>query len=334
MKVIAIVTDSWHPEMNGVIVTIEKIKEGIEKLGEYEVQVISPNDFSSIKCPTYKDIRLSLFPKDRMKKLLSKVDAVHLATEGPLGWAARNVCKKKGWAFSSAFHTKLPEYIHEIFPPIPPDFWYKWVARFHKRSSGVLVPVHSVKKELKRHGIKHAKVWSRGVDVDLFHPRKVEMGHERPVHLYVGRIAMHKNLDAFLELDLPGSKVLVGHGPDREALERRFPDAQFVGRHEGEKLAEYYASADVFVFPSLTETYGIVQLEAMASGVPVAAFPVPGPIDVIENGVNGWVDKDLNKAIRKALKVSSESCRAFALKHSWKNCADQFMNNLVPKEDK
>lgn len=332
MKTIAIVTDSWHPEMNGVVMTLEHIKEEVEKTGKYKVHIISPNDFKSIKCPTYNEIRLSLFPKNRMKKLLSKVDAVHIATEGPLGISARKICLKKDWPFSSAFHTKLPEYIHAVFPLISLNHWYKFIAKFHKPSSGVLVPTQSINDQLEKYGVKNAVIWSRGVDTSLFYPKNIKHKCKKPVYLYVGRMAIHKNLEAFLDLKLSGTKILVGHGPDKDMLMRKYPDAYFVGRKEKEELAQYYNMADVFVFPSLTDTYGIVQLEAMASGVPVAAYPVPGPIDIIENGVNGWIDKDLKKAIKRALKVSSESCREFALKHTWKACADKFLDNLVFKK--
>lgn len=333
MKTIAIVTDSWHPEMNGVIVTIESVKKEIEKLG-YEVKIISPNDFINIPCPTYKEIRLSLFPRGKMKKLLKKADAIHLATEGPLGFSAREICLKKGWCFSSAFHTKLPEYVNEVIPIVSVNWLYKLVVQFHEKSSGVLVPVNSVKHTLEEYGLKNVKTWSRGVNVDLFRPQNIDLGFAKPVHLYVGRIAVHKNLHAFLDLDLPGSKVLVGYGPELEYFKHKYPDAHFVGRHEGENLARYYASADVFVFPSLTDTYGIVQLEAMACGLPVAAFPVSGPKDIIENGVNGWLDENLGIAIQKALEVSRETCHQFALRHTWTDCAREFLNNVVLKNGK
>jgi len=330
MKV-AIVTDVWHPQINGVVTTLAHLSEELRNMG-HEPVVIGPDRFATVPCPTYGEIRLSLFPGKELRKVMKKCDSIHICTEGPLGYAARKICKDRGWAFTSSFHTKLPEYINLRFGFIPVKAGYKIVRRFHRRSRCVLVPTKSIKKELEKHGFERTKVWSRGVDTELFRPQAVEISSCRPVLLYVGRVAVEKNLDSFLSLDMPGTKVVVGDGPDKRILEERYPDALFVGFKTGEELAKFYAGADVFVFPSLTDTLGLVQLEAMACGTPVAAYPVPGPLDIVKDGRTGSLDKDLKAAVEKALAMSREECREYAAAFSWRRCAKKFLKALVPRK--
>lgn len=328
---IAIVTDVWHPQINGVVTTLEHLSQELREMGHDPV-VLGPDQFTTLPCPTYGEIRLSLFPGKKLRKAMKKCEAIHICTEGPLGYAARTICKERGWEFTSSFHTKLPEYINLRFGFIPVKAGYKIVKRFHRRSKCILVPTKSIKKELDKRGFQNTKVWSRGVDTELFRPQDIEITSARPVMLYVGRVAVEKNLDSFLSLKMSGTKVVVGDGPDRALLEERYPDALFVGFKKGEELSRYYAGADVFVFPSLTDTLGLVQLEAMACGTPVAAYPVPGPLDIVKDGKTGSLDTDLQSAIEKALTMSREDCREYALTFSWRKCAEKFMKTLVPRK--
>ncbi len=248
----------------------------------------------------------------------SEIDAIHIATEGPLGIAARRFCLKHRYAFTTAFHTRFPEYVAARFG-VPTRLSYAMLRRFHAPSHGIMVAAHSIRRELARRGFRNLRPWTRGVDAELFHParRDWSLPLPRPVFLTVGRVAVEKNIAAFLELGLPGSKLVIGDGPQLQAMRRRFPEVHFAGKREGRDLARIYASADVFVFPSRTDTFGLVLLEALASGLPVAAFPVPGPLDVIGNAPVGFLDEDLGRAARACLAVSRDACRAYALRFSW-----------------
>jgi glycosyltransferase involved in cell wall biosynthesis len=301
----------------------------LELLG-HQVKVLHPQLFYSVPCPTYPEIRLALARRSRIERELREFSphAVHIATEGPLGWAARSVCRKEDFPFTTSYHTRFPEYIR-MRMPVPLTFSYPFVRNFHAAATRVMVATPALKEELEQRNFQNLVHWSRGVDTDLFRPdAKSTLCLEQPVLIYVGRVAVEKNLEAFLQLNLPGSKVIVGDGPARKELEKNYPEVHFAGYRQGEELAGYIAAANVFVFPSLTDTFGIVLLEAMACGVPVAAFPVTGPINIVRNGVNGWLDTDLDRAISKAMEVEPESCRNSALKYSWASCSKQFFTNL------
>ncbi|HTS91542.1 MAG TPA: glycosyltransferase family 1 protein [Stellaceae bacterium] len=329
---IALVSDAWLPQVNGVVRTLTTIAQEVKALG-HELVTISPDHFRTIPCPTYPEIRLALAPGRGVRRLLveARPDAIHIATEGPLGMAARRYCLRRGLPFTTAFHTRFPEYVSARFL-LPVSLGYAWLRRFHRPSRGIMVAAPSIRRELERRGFSAIRPWSRGVDAELFAPERREDFPEipRPIFMAVGRVAVEKNLAAFLELELPGSKVVVGDGPQLAELTRRFPGAHFLGRHEGLSLARCYASADVFVFPSLTDTFGLVLLEALASGVPVAAFPVTGPVDVIGEAPVGRLDRDLRKAALACLEIPRAACRDYALRFSWQTTARQFLDNLAP----
>jgi glycosyltransferase involved in cell wall biosynthesis len=328
---IAIVTDAWLPQVNGVVRTMTRMVEELTGLG-HEVRVVSPDLFRSFPCPTYPEIRLAVLPRRRLGALLDSFQpcAVHVSTEGPLGRAARAYCRARGYPFTSAYHTKFPEYV-QARARVPLRLSYAVLRRFHAASAGVMTATPSLRRELAERGFTHLLPWSRGVDTELFRPRdKGFLALPRPIFLYVGRVAVEKNVEAFLALDLPGSKLVVGDGPQRAELARRFPETHFVGARHGEDLACHYAAADVFVFPSRTDTFGLVLLEALASGLPVAAYPVPGPLDVIGDAGVGCLDEDLRRAALQAVGVPAERCRAYALEFSWRRCAEQFLANLRP----
>ncbi len=299
----------------------------------HPVETITPNRFRTIPCPSYPEIRLSLKPRRRVAVLIDahEAHAIHIATEGPLGMAARALCLKRGLPFTTAFHTKFPEYVAARFA-VPISWGYAWLRRFHAPSHGVMVATETVRRDLAARGFEKLQHWGRGVDDRLFDPakRQEDYGLPRPIFLFVGRIAVEKNLPAFLDLDLPGSKLVVGDGPMLNEFRRRYPTAHFIGKREGEALARVYAAADVFVFPSLTDTFGLVLLEALASGVPVAAFPVAGPLDIIGDSGAGVLDRNLGKAAMAALAIPRERCRAFAQTYSWTASAQQFLGNLAP----
>jgi glycosyltransferase involved in cell wall biosynthesis len=328
---ILIATDAWAPQINGVVRTLTRVRDELQALG-HRVTVIAPGDFASIPCPTYPEIRLALFPGRRMRRLIDAASpqAIHIATEGPLGQAARKYCLKRGLRFTTSFHTRFPEYINARFG-IPPGWLYAALRRFHGPSAAVMVATESLRQELTGRGFRHVVPWSRGVDTELFRPR-VERPYqvEPPIFLYVGRVAVEKNIEAFLRLRLPGSKVVVGDGPQLAALRRAHPEVLFTGAKTGEDLARHYAAADVFVFPSRTDTFGLVLLEALASGLPVAAYPVTGPLDVVNGASVGVLDENLARAAERALTIPRGDCRAFALGYSWRRCAEQFLANLAP----
>lgn len=331
MSHLVIVTDAWHPQVNGVVRTLTKVTEGMRERG-YQVTIISPQDYRSVPCPTYPEIRLALTHRRAMAKRLGELQPayVHIATEGPLGILARKICIARNWPFTTSFHTKFPEYLRQRLP-IPLSLTYGFLRRFHNRAQTCLVPTPSICLELEKWGFTSTRVWTRGVDRTLFYPRpEVDLGLKKPVFICVGRVAPEKNLAAFLSLDLPGTKLIVGDGPDLEKLKKQFPDAVFFGQKTGAALAEIYAGADVFVFPSRTDTFGLVLIEAMASGLPVGAFPVPGPLDVIGPTGAGVMSEDLRAAALGALalgRVDPEKCLAG---FTWKACVDIFESILTP----
>ncbi len=329
---VLLVSDAWLPQVNGVVRTLLALVRELKAMG-HEVATITPDLFLTIPCPGYAEIRLALFPGRKVPRLIeaARPDAIHIATEGPLGIAARRWCLRNDYAFTTAFHTRFPEYLAARVA-VPERFTYAMLRRFHEPSRGVMVATESMRRVLADNGFGNLRPWSRGVDADAFDPERRDdqfAGLPRPIFLSVGRIAVEKNLPAFLSLDLPGSKVVIGDGPALPDLKRRFPDTHFLGRRENGMLARHYASADVFVFPSRTDTFGLVLLESLASGTPVAAFPVPGPLDVIGVGGAGVLDADLRQASIAALDVSRDLCRAFALNFTWENCARQFLENLT-----
>jgi glycosyltransferase involved in cell wall biosynthesis len=326
---ILIVTDAWHPQVNGVVRTLERVADEARKMG-HDVLFLTPDLFFTVPLPTYKEIRLAVTPPGAVAKHIQEFgpDHLHIATEGPLGQAARRACLNRGWSFTTSYHTRFPEYVRARLP-LPESWSYAFLRRFHNAGRGTLVATKSLGEELKGRGFTKIRPWTRGVDSDLFRPRAESvLDFPRPIFLSVGRVAVEKNLDAFLKLDLPGTKVVVGHGPEVEPLKARYPDAIFLGKREGEELAKTYASADIFVFPSLTDTFGIVILEALASGLPVAAYPVTGPLDVLNGSKAGALDDDLQKAALAALELKHEDARALALEHSWKACAQMFIDEM------
>ncbi len=298
----------------------------------YRVEVIGPDSFRTMPMPGYRSIRLALWPARRVAQLMRSFqpDAMHIATEGPLGIAARRLAVRQSWQFTTSFHTRFPEYLHAR-TGIPKRLSYAWLRRFHGASAGILVATQSLRDELVARGFERVRAWTRGVDLDLFQPTpREEWGLPRPIFVNVGRVAVEKNLGAFLALDLPGTKVVVGDGPQLGMLKRRFPDVHFAGERHGESLARAYAGADVFVFPSRTDTFGLVLLESLACGTPVAAYPVTGPKDVLGTAPVGALDLDLGAAALRALSVDRDACRAHARGFSWAACADGFVGSLVP----
>ncbi len=313
--------------------TLATVADELRMLG-HAVEVIGPDRFRTLPCPTYPDIRLAVLPRRKLGRLIAafRPDHLHIATEGPLGIAARAWVRRRGGQFTTSFHTKFPEYL-QARTGIPPRLAYAWLCRFHNAGSGVMVATAILRAELAARGFAPIRAWTRGVDLDLFRPQPHEAfaGIARPIFLYVGRVAIEKNIRGFLDLDLPGSKVVVGDGPQLAALRRDYPGVHFTGARFGAELARAYAGANVFVFPSLTDTFGLVLLEALACGTPVAAFPVTGPLDVLAGaaGSIGAVDADLRRAALAALEGDRVACRAHAEGFSWRACARAFLDNLV-----
>ena len=326
---ILVATDAWHPQVNGVVRTYERLAIELAALG-VEMSVLAPLDFRTLPCPTYPEIRLAVPGFRRVAQCFGSVkpDAVHIATEGPIGWMVRRYCKARRIPFTTSFHTRFPEYLAQRFA-IPPAWTTAILRRFHNAGRGLMVATPSLARELESQGFERVLPWTRGVDTALFRPRAVRHFGDGPVFLYVGRIAAEKSIEDFLRLDLPGRKVVVGGGPQLEELTARYPDVLFTGKRTGEALAECYASADVFVFPSRTDTFGMVLLEAMASGVPVAALPVCGPQDVVTEGETGVLSNDLRQAALAALKLDRERVRAKAAEYSWENAARLFLANIT-----
>ncbi|MDX5932877.1 glycosyltransferase family 4 protein [Acidiphilium acidophilum] len=334
---IMIVSDAWHPQVNGVVRTLSMLTAQLEALG-HEVMVVGPDQFRTLPCPGYREIRLAVLPGRRLARLMRafRPDALHIATEGPLGMSAARLARAAGWRYTTAYHTRFPDYLAARIA-MPRRFAYAWLRWFHGRGAGTMVATASLADELRGRGFTNIRLWSRGVDPVLFHPdRAMARSWHRPIFLSVGRLAVEKNLTGFLDLDLPGTRVVVGDGPERARLERRYagPNVVFLGARQGVELAGLFASADVFVFPSRTDTFGLVVLEALASGVPVAAYPVAGPRDIIGGVIPavGILDEDLRLAALGALGLSRAACRRFAEDFSWKSCASLFMTHLVPME--
>jgi glycosyltransferase involved in cell wall biosynthesis len=328
---ILIVTDAWFPQINGVVRTLSTTRERLEALGHH-VDVIAPDRFHSIPCPTYPEIRLALCTPSRVGRMIEEhaPEAVHIATEGPLGWAARRWLRRRGIPFTSSFHTMFPEYLKLRFG-LPERFSYGGIRRFHSGANATMYSTPTLRRLLESHGFGNLVRWVRGVDTDVFKPGPAEpLDLPRPIQLYVGRIAVEKSIEDFLRLATPGTKVVVGDGPQRADLSERYPQVRFLGTLRGERLVRHYRAADVFVFPSRTDTLGLVMLEALACGVPVAAYPVQGPLDVVGDSGAGVLDDDLATAIRAAIGIDPDRCRARALTFSWDQSVQEFLGNLVP----
>ncbi len=334
---VLIATDAWEPQVNGVVRTLNRTIAELRAMG-HEVEVISPDQFTTLPMPTYPEIRLAMGAYEPMQERFKafEPEAIHIATEGPVGLAARRLCIEWKLPFTTSYHTRFPEYLSARLP-VPSAAGYAYMRWFHRPSGRVMVATPTMRDELDRRGFRNLSPWTRGVDLDQFKTREmgadqppVMEGLPRPIFLNVGRVAVEKNIEAFLALDLPGSKVVVGDGPSREELAVQYPEVHFVGSKFGEELARYFAQADVFVFPSLTDTFGLVILEAMGAGTPVAGYPAPGPIDIIPGSGAGFVDEDLRKACLDCLTLDREAVRAYALKFTWRASAEEFFRNLQP----
>jgi glycosyltransferase involved in cell wall biosynthesis len=325
-----IATDAWSPQINGVVRSLENIAAHAASF-DMEVRFLTPSDFWTLPLPGYGEIRLALTNQRKIAGSIKEFapDFVHIATEGPIGLAARRACLREKRPFTTSYHTRFPEYVAARLP-VPMRVSYAALRRFHNAAAGTMVSSPSLERVLTCHGFRNLMRWSRGVDDTLFRPRTENALADlpRPIFLFVGRVAIEKNIEAFLKLDLPGSKVIVGNGPMQARLAATYPQARFLGTLCGEQLAQVYSSADVFVFPSLTDTFGIVLLEALASGVPVAAFPVTGPLDVIGDSGTGVLAQDLREAALGALNISRDHCRKHAIKFTWKESARQFFDNI------
>ncbi|MBY0336408.1 MAG: glycosyltransferase family 1 protein [Acetobacteraceae bacterium] len=330
---VLIVSDAWQPQVNGVVRTLETVTELLRARGD-TVQVIGPDAFRSLPLPGYAEIRLALGAAPTLAAMAEAFspDAVHIATEGPLGWAMRRICLRRGWRFTTSLHTLFPEYV-AARTGIPPGLAWAVLRRFHNAGAGTFAATDTLRAVLARRGFERVQEWTRGVDLSLFNdagPRDAWTGLPRPIFLYAGRVAVEKNIAAFLSLDLPGTKVVVGDGPQRASLQAKFPNAHFAGWRKGEALAAAYRGADVFVFPSRTDTFGLVLLEALACGTPVAAYPVMGPVDVLGGSPAGVLDEDLRRACLAALDIPRAVARAHAERFSWPSCAETFRAGLVP----
>ncbi|MCC6068431.1 glycosyltransferase family 1 protein [Ferrovum sp. PN-J185] len=330
---IMIVTDAWDPQVNGVVRTLKNTRKELELLG-HQVEMLTPQEFNTVPCPTYPDIRLSLFPGAKVRERIRQYnpDALHIATEGPLGLAARAFAVKRKLAFTTAYHTRFPEYVKARFA-IPLSWTYAFLRWFHGPSHAVMAPTPVVIKDLQHYGMTNVVLWTRGVDLDIFkfqQEKGVKLNTAPPIFLYVGRVAVEKNVEAFLELDLPGSKWVAGDGPAMADIRAKYPDVNYLGVLSQTELAEVYGSADVFVFPSKTDTFGLVLLEAMACGCPVAAYPVTGPLDVIGQSGAGALNNDLRQACLDALTISRQQARSHAEQFSWSRATEQFAGYLKP----
>jgi glycosyltransferase involved in cell wall biosynthesis len=328
---IIICSDAWFPQVNGVVRSLDTVRRGLIDRG-HAVEMVTPDRFRTIPCPTYPEIRLAVFPGSGVARIIDhfQPEAIHIATEGPLGMAARKYCLSRGYPYTTAYHTRFPEYIHARCR-LPLSWSYAHLRKFHNTGKRIMVATQTIEDDLAARGFKNIRRWTRGVDTKLFHPRdKSFLDFPRPISAFVGRVAIEKNIEAFLKLDIPGTKMVVGDGPARSNLEAAYPEAKFVGNRTGEDLAKHFAAADVFVFPSRTDTFGLVLLEALASGLPVAAYPVPGPLDVIGGSDVGVLDENLAAATVKALEIDPVKCRAYAETYSWERSIDQFFGNLYP----
>ncbi len=325
---ILVATDAWHPQVNGVVRTLTMMAEAAKAL-DAEICFLTPQSFRTFAMPSYRDLRLAMPRPAKIARLIedARPDSVHIATEGPIGLLVRRYCRQRALPFTTSFHTRFPEYVRARVP-VPEALIWRALRRFHSQSRAVMAATPALAGELRERGFRNVMLWPRGVDTKLFHPRPVDLCLPAPIFLCVGRVAVEKNLEAFLELDLPGTKVIVGDGPARSRLEEQFPQAIFLGARHGEALAEIYAAADVFVFPSKTDTFGLVLLEALASGLPVAAFPVKGPRDVIGDAPVGVLDEDLRNACLSALEISRQACVEFAASHTWEDSARGFIDTI------
>jgi glycosyltransferase involved in cell wall biosynthesis len=325
---ILVATDAWHPQVNGVVRTLAMMAQAARALG-VEVSFLTPQSFRTVALPSYRDVRVALPHRAKIARLIAEArpDSIHIATEGPIGLLARRYCRQRGLPFTTSFHTRFPEYV-SVRLPIPEKWIWAALRAFHGPSQAVMAATPALAAELRVRGFRNVVLWPRGVDAGQFHPRAVDLGLPRPVFLCVGRVAVEKNLEAFLDLDLPGTKLIVGDGPARASLALKFPQAVFLGARQGEALAEAYAGADVFVFPSKTDTFGLVLLEALASGLPVAAFPVTGPRDVIGTAPVGALHEDLRTACLAALRILPQACLEFAAEHTWEASARAFIENI------
>jgi glycosyltransferase involved in cell wall biosynthesis len=328
MKIL-VATDAWFPQVNGVLATYQRLATELTQLG-CELSFLTPEPFDTVAMPGYREIRLAV---PNLHIATSRIDAeaadhIHIATEGPVGWMARNYCLRREIRFTTSFHTRFPEYGSQHLR-VPKGIVYAGLRRFHNAGAGLMAATPSLRRDLVHRGFRNVLPWTRGVDTNLFRPRPERLfGHDGPIFLYVGRVSKEKNVEAFLSADLPGIKVVVGDGPHLPKLAERYPRVRFTGRRVGEDLARHFASADVFVFPSRTDTFGLVILEAMASGIPVAAYPVTGPIDIIENGISGFLDEDLASAARRALSLDRTQVRRRALAFTWRRTAEIFIDNV------
>ncbi len=325
---ILLATDAWTPQINGVVRTYQRLAHELKLIG-VELVVLGPENFRCVPCPSYPEIGLAVPDQKHCSRLIdeAKVNAIHIATEGPVGWMARRHCRRRGMPFTTSFHTRFADYVSARWP-IPESWVYAIQRRFHSRSAGVMVATESLASDLRRRGFERLMPWTRGVDTMLFRPQSVRLFGEGPVFLYAGRVAVEKNIEAFLRLDLPGVKVVVGDGPQLAELEATYPGVTFTGVREGADLAACYASADVFVFPSVTDTFGMVMLEAMACGVPIAAFPAIGPKDLVTPGVSGVLNTDLKVAALSALELDRARVREAALAFTWQTAAALFLTNI------
>ena len=335
---IMLVTDAWEPQVNGVVRTLSNTMRELQAMG-CEIEVVSPADYpNSIPLITYAEIRLALGARADVEErfLAFAPDAVHIATEGTLGWDARAICLKHKFPFTTSYHTQFPEYVTARFSWIPLWAGYRFMHAFHDKSGRMMVATPTMMERLAAHGFRNIALWSRGVDTDLYHPNKrgIDGGLyadlPKPVFVYIGRVSVEKNIEAFLQLDLPGSKVIVGGGPALDELKAKYAKVRFTGPKFGEELARHYADADVFVFPSLTDTFGLVLLEAMATGTPVAGYDAPGPRDIVPGTGAGFVNNDLKQAALDALKCDRAVTRSVAERYSWRACAEEFRRNLEP----
>ena len=326
---ILVATDAWHPQVNGVVRTLAMMAEAAKAFG-VDVSFLTPQSFKTFAMPSYRDLRVALPYPAKIAQLIAaaRPDSIHIATEGPIGLLVRRHCRKQGLPFTTSFHIRFPEYISARLP-IPESWIWTGLRAFHGSSQAVMAATPALASELRTRGFRNVVLWPRGVDARHFHPRPVDLGLPRPVFLCVGRVAVEKNLEAFLELDLPGTKVIVGDGPALKPLAQKYPQAVFLGARQGEALAEAYAAADVFVFPSKTDTFGLVLLEALASGLPVAAFPVTGPRDVIGAAPVGALNDDLRLACLSALTIPPQACLEFAARHTWEASARVFVDNIT-----
>ena len=327
---ILVATDAWHPQVNGVVRTLTSMARSASALGE-EISFLTPDGFPSMAVPTYPGLRIALPNRREIARRIEAAspDAIHIATEGPVGWAVRGYCRRRKLAFTTSYTTRFPEYV-AVRTGIPASVGYAVLRHFHAAASMTMVAADSLRQELGSRGFRKLGFWTRGVDTELFTPDDpAELDLPRPIFMTMGRVAVEKNLDAFLALDLPGSKVVIGDGPQKTTLQQKYPKVRFLGEKKGRDLSAHLAAADVFVFPSLTDTFGVVQLEALACGTPVAAFPVTGPLDVIGDRPIGALGADLRSACIRALAMSREACRNFALERSWESSARQFIGNLT-----